>query len=90
LGSAQKGEIEMTSKLFMAIKKKPIGAEWLNNSEAKGKAESIIKFLTARFEKPSAKLQMQIMSVKDIDKLDELTDFALSCVSLGEFATALN
>jgi hypothetical protein len=46
--------------------------------------------LTARFEKPSAKLQKQIMSVKDIDKLDELTDFALSCVSLGEFATAFN
>jgi hypothetical protein len=30
------------------------------------------------------------MSVKDIDKLDELIDFASTCVSLGEFATALN
>ncbi|MDR0391483.1 MAG: hypothetical protein LBH59_06230 [Planctomycetaceae bacterium] len=86
----------------MAIEKTPIGAEWLNSrkaegiaegeakGKAEGKAETIIKILASRLETPPAKLQQQIMSVKDIDKLDELTDFALSCVSLGEFATAFN
>ncbi|MDR0392221.1 MAG: hypothetical protein LBH59_09975 [Planctomycetaceae bacterium] len=102
----RKGEIEMTSKLFMAIEKNPVGAEWLNNREAKSKAEgiakgkaegeakgeakTIIKILSSRLETPSAALQKQIMEVNDIDKLDELADFALTCVSLGEFATALN
>ncbi|MDR2169055.1 MAG: hypothetical protein LBP59_02830 [Planctomycetaceae bacterium] len=47
--------------------------------------------MTRRFDKsPSMRLQKQIMSVKDIDKLDELCDFAFDYVSLGEFATAFN
>ncbi|MDR2170494.1 MAG: DUF4351 domain-containing protein, partial [Planctomycetaceae bacterium] len=66
-------------------------AEGISEGIAKGKAENIIRILTRRFDKsPSMRLQRQIMSVKDIDKLDELCDFAFDCVSLGEFATAFN
>ncbi|MDR2346613.1 MAG: hypothetical protein LBE18_11145, partial [Planctomycetaceae bacterium] len=57
---------------------------------SKGKAEDIIRILTRRIEKPSAKLQKRIREVKDINELDELIDFAITCVSLGEFATAFN
>jgi hypothetical protein len=46
--------------------------------------------LTRRLGNPSAKLQKQIREVKDINELDELIDFAITCVSLGEFATAFN
>ncbi|MDR2172116.1 MAG: hypothetical protein LBP59_18380, partial [Planctomycetaceae bacterium] len=66
-------------------------AEGISEGIAKGKAENIIRILTRRFDKsPSMRLQRQIMNVKDIDKLDELCDFAFDCVSLGEFATAFN
>ncbi|MDR2170766.1 MAG: hypothetical protein LBP59_11540, partial [Planctomycetaceae bacterium] len=66
-------------------------AEGIFEGIAKGKAENIIRILTRRFDKsPSMRLQRQIMSIKDIDKLDELCDFAFDCVSLGEFATAFN
>jgi hypothetical protein len=40
-------------------------------------------------ETPSESLQKKINSIRDIAKLDELADFALTCVSLDEFATAL-
>jgi hypothetical protein len=46
--------------------------------------------LAARFETPPKKLQNQIKSVKNIEKLDELIKFAGTCVSIGEFATAFN
>ncbi|MDR2172180.1 MAG: DUF4351 domain-containing protein, partial [Planctomycetaceae bacterium] len=66
-------------------------AEGISEGKAEGKAENIIRILTRRFDKsPSMRLQRQIMSVKDINKLDELCDFAFDCVSLGEFATAFN
>ncbi|MDR2345647.1 MAG: DUF4351 domain-containing protein, partial [Planctomycetaceae bacterium] len=58
--------------------------------KAEGKAEGIIRILTRRLGNPSAKLQKQIRDVKDINELDELFDFAITCVSLGEFATAFN
>jgi hypothetical protein len=102
LNSAQEGEIKVTDELLAEIEKTEIGAKWRDRWQAvgeakgiakgiaKGKAKSIIKCLTVRFEMPSAKLQKQIMKVNDIDKLDELVDFALTCVSLGEFATAFN
>jgi flagellar biosynthesis/type III secretory pathway protein FliH len=62
----------------------------LSEGLSKGKAEDIIRILTRRLEKPSATLQKQIREVKDINELDELIDFAITCVSLGEFATAFN
>jgi hypothetical protein len=54
------------------------------------KADDIIRVLTKRFELPPKKLQDQIRNVRSIEKLDELIDFAITCVSVGEFATALN
>ncbi|MDR0336413.1 MAG: hypothetical protein LBI18_04915 [Planctomycetaceae bacterium] len=57
--------------------------------EAKGKAEMVIRILSRRLELPSKSLQKKICSIQDITKLDELADFALTCVSLNEFATAL-
>jgi hypothetical protein len=49
----------------------------------------IIRILSRRFESQPMSLQNKIYSIQDIAKLDELADFALTCVSLGEFATAL-
>ncbi|MDR2345595.1 MAG: hypothetical protein LBE18_05975, partial [Planctomycetaceae bacterium] len=93
-----KGEIKMSPTLLEKIKKTPYGAEMLNKTKAEGKAEGItegkaediIRVLTIRFERPSAKLQRQIREVKNINELDELIDFSATCVSLGEFATAFN
>jgi hypothetical protein len=57
--------------------------------KVEGEAKMIIRILSRRFESPPMSLQNKIYSVQDIAKLDELADFALTCVSLGEFATAL-
>jgi hypothetical protein len=56
---------------------------------AKGRADTIIRILSRRLELPPMSLQNRIRSIQNIDKLDELADFALTCVSLDEFATAL-
>jgi hypothetical protein len=53
------------------------------------RAKMIIRILSRRLELPSMLLQNRISSIQNIDKLDELADFALTCVSLDEFATAL-
>ncbi|MDR2344992.1 MAG: DUF4351 domain-containing protein, partial [Planctomycetaceae bacterium] len=58
--------------------------------EVRGAANAIIRVLRRRVGEPSAELKNRIMNVRSIDKLDELLDFASTCVSLGEFATALN
>jgi hypothetical protein len=58
--------------------------------QLEGKANDIINVLAARFEAPPKKLQNQIKSVKNIEKLDELIKFAGTCVSIGEFSTAFN
>ncbi|MDR2170952.1 MAG: Rpn family recombination-promoting nuclease/putative transposase [Planctomycetaceae bacterium] len=57
--------------------------------ETRGIARAIIRLLTCRFEEPSARLQKKIMGIQSEAKLEELLDFAASCVSIGEFATAL-
>ncbi|MDR2117321.1 MAG: hypothetical protein LBP87_13165 [Planctomycetaceae bacterium] len=57
--------------------------------KVEGKAEMIVRILSRRLKPPSELLQKRICSVHDITKLDELADFALTCVSLDEFATAL-
>ncbi|MDR3198019.1 MAG: DUF4351 domain-containing protein [Planctomycetaceae bacterium] len=64
-------------------------AEGEVKGEAKGKAEMIIRILSRRLEPPSESLRKKINSIRDIAQLDELADFALTCVSLDEFATAL-
>jgi hypothetical protein len=68
-------------------------AEGRAEGRAEGKVENeakmIIRILTRRLEPPPISLQNKIYSIRNIAKLDELADFALSCVSLEEFATAL-
>jgi predicted transposase YdaD len=57
--------------------------------KAEGRAETIIRILSRRLQPPSKLLQKKIKTIHSIAKLDELADFALTCVSLEEFATAL-
>jgi hypothetical protein len=63
--------------------------ELVAEGKAEGKAEMIIHILTCRLKMPSKSLQKKIYSIKNSAKLDELADFALTCVSLDEFTTAL-
>jgi hypothetical protein len=63
--------------------------KWRAEGEAEGRVKMIIRILSRRLESPSVLLQNRISSIRNIDKLDELADFALTCVSLDEFATAL-
>jgi hypothetical protein len=90
----RKGEIKMSQALLEEIEKNPYGAEMLNKrkveGKTEGKAEYIIRVLTRRLGTPPAKLQNQINEVKNVEQLDELFDFATTCVSLDEFATAFN
>ncbi|MDR2761762.1 MAG: DUF4351 domain-containing protein [Planctomycetaceae bacterium] len=65
-------------------------AKGIAKGKSEARAEDIIRFLTRRFQEPPKKLQRQIMSVHDLEQLDELIDFAATCVSIGEFATAFN
>jgi hypothetical protein len=57
---------------------------------AMGEIRAIIRVLSHRVGEPSEELQNRIMEIQSIDKLDELLEFASTCVSLGEFATALD
>ncbi|MDR2344994.1 MAG: DUF4351 domain-containing protein [Planctomycetaceae bacterium] len=65
-------------------------ARGIEKGKAIGEANAIIRMLRRRVGEPPARLRNRIMSIQSIDKLDELLDFAFTCVSLGEFATALN
>jgi hypothetical protein len=56
---------------------------------AEARAEMIVDILSRRLKLPSKTLQKKIYSVKNIDKLYELTDCAWTCVSLKEFSTVL-
>jgi flagellar biosynthesis/type III secretory pathway protein FliH len=57
--------------------------------KVKGKAEMIIRILSHRLESPSKPLQKKINSIQNTAKLDKLADFALTCISLDEFAAVL-
>jgi predicted transposase YdaD len=64
-------------------------AEGKAEGRAEGKAEVIIRILSRRLKTPPKSLQKKINSIRNIAQLDELVDFALTCISLDEFATAL-
>lgn len=64
-------------------------AGYIDRWQAEGQAKMIIQILSRRLKVPSESLQKKIMSIHNITKLDELADFAWTCVSLKEFATAL-
>jgi hypothetical protein len=97
-----KGEIKMhqttidlmkecgLAKPFIKIGKKMGEKRGKANGMFAAKADAIIAVLTERLEVPPKKLQEQIRNVRSIEKLDELIRFAATCVSIGEFSTALN
>ncbi|MDR2704155.1 MAG: DUF4351 domain-containing protein [Planctomycetaceae bacterium] len=82
--------ITMGQVIDQCLKELGLVDKWRVEGNAEGEAKSIIRILSRRLESPSMSLQDKIRSIQDIDKLDELTDFALTCVSLDEFETALN
>ncbi|MDR2642645.1 MAG: DUF4351 domain-containing protein [Planctomycetaceae bacterium] len=94
----KKGELKMNQEFVELIENSPYAAPIFARREAKAaasaaantEAKAIIRVLTKRLGKPSVQLQEQINKVNNIEKLDELIDFAATCVSLDEFATALN
>ncbi|MDR1924684.1 MAG: hypothetical protein LBQ66_09935, partial [Planctomycetaceae bacterium] len=65
-------------------------AEATVKTQSKAKAEEIISILSHRLKSPSKNLRQKIKQVSDIDKLNELAEFAWTCVSVDEFATAFN
>ena len=56
---------------------------------AEGKAGSIIRFLSRRFQKVPKSVKEKVCSITNIDRLDELTDHAATCQSMDEFAEAI-
>ncbi|MDR2761032.1 MAG: Rpn family recombination-promoting nuclease/putative transposase [Planctomycetaceae bacterium] len=50
----------------------------------------VTRDLRRRFGELSAELQNRITETQSLGKLEELSEFALTCVSLGEFETALD
>ncbi|MDR2116441.1 MAG: Rpn family recombination-promoting nuclease/putative transposase, partial [Planctomycetaceae bacterium] len=56
-------------------------AEGIVKGRAEGEAEMIIRILSRRLKSPPTSLQKKINSIQNLAKLDELADFALTCVS---------
>ncbi|MDR2761033.1 MAG: DUF4351 domain-containing protein [Planctomycetaceae bacterium] len=50
----------------------------------------VTRDLRRRFGELSEELQNRITETQSLGKLEELSEFALTCVSLGEFETALD
>jgi hypothetical protein len=73
----------------VAVGKAEGKAEGLAAGKAETEARNILRILTRRIKPPSKSLQNKVNAVRDLQKLDELLDFALTCVTLEEFATAL-
>jgi len=61
-------------------------AEVEARSEAKGKAESIVRVLSARFGPVDPSLEASIRAISDPVRLDDLVVRAATVVSLDEFA----
>jgi hypothetical protein len=80
-------------KMAQAVKK-GIWATGYEEGESRGRAEgragSITRFLIRRFRTVPKSVRDRVCSITDIDRLDELTDQAVDCPSLAEFAKALN
>ena len=83
-----KGEEDKMSQAVKAVRKAftDIARE---SYVAEGKAGSIIHILTRRFRTVSKPIKEKVSSIVSIDRLDQLTDQALDCQSLDEFAEAL-
>lgn len=57
--------------------------------KAKGKAESLIRILTKRFGTIPASVEKKISAIHTPERIDELTDVAVTCDSLAAFKKAL-
>ncbi|MDR1492086.1 MAG: Rpn family recombination-promoting nuclease/putative transposase [Planctomycetaceae bacterium] len=55
----------------------------------KGIAEGILRTLNKRFKRVPKKFEKQILTIANLEKLEELADFAYDCVTLDEFEKAL-
>ena len=73
--------VKAVRKAFMDIARESYVAE--------GGSRAIIRILTRRFRTVSKPVKDKVSSIMDIDRLDELTDHALDCQSLDEFAKVL-
>ena len=49
-----------------------------------------MRFLNRRFQKVPKSVKDKVISIMDVNRLDELTDRAADCNSLDEFVKALN
>ena len=88
-----KGEEEKMSQAVRVARKALADMareSFVAEGEAKGRAGSIIRILTRRFRTIPKPTKEKITSIVNIDRLDQLTDQALDCQSLDEFAKALN
>jgi len=61
----------------------------INEAEAKGEADFIIRELARRFHDVPVDLTKRVYALTDIERLDSLFDFAHDCKSLEEFLTHL-
>jgi len=84
--NSEKGDTEMSQSIKALIKKAFADRE---SYVAEGKAGSIIRFLDRRFQKVPKAIKDKVSAIKDINRLDELTDQAADCQSLAEFRKSL-
>jgi len=61
----------------------------VNQEVAKGKAGTIIRFLTRRFGVVSQEVESKLYALRDVGQLDRLSDFACDSHSLEEFTSHL-
>ena len=62
---------------------------WKAEGKAEGKAETVLKFLRARFKKVPKNVEMIISKMRDPIALDSWAEHAATCQSMDEFAEAL-
>ena len=74
----------------MEKKYEEIAAKGEARGEARGRAKGIIESLDARVGPVDAELKQSILAISDLDHLTELNRLAATCVSLDEFAAALD
>jgi len=85
-------ESKMSQAVRKAVRKtfERIAREsYVAESEARGGARTIIRFLNSRFQKVPKSIKDKVSAITDINRLDELTDQAAVCQSMDEFVAAL-
>jgi hypothetical protein len=64
-------------------------AEGKAEGKAEAKAEAVLLILTKRFQSVPKSLETQLRAVTDLERLEQLADFAFDCKSPDEFAGKL-